>query len=192
MFQPAGNEFRKDTFCYLGSWHVYKMATTCVWRMAAADFIAPLFHQFFPNSTFPLTPRLVLSSRIFSLIRLAYPFFRVSLTEALAKEALSDKQRNHLTNLQLLCEWFIPKVRIVLLVLFLFFHTGRSLLQRLASPITCQLADRFMFILDFSSKSPFFGPKCPSWNIIDQLAIYSKCVNVFSGHAFGPKKGLFW
>ena len=110
MFQPKGNEFRKSTFCYLGSWHVYKMATTCVWRLAAADFIAPLFHQMFPNSTFPLSPRLVLSSRIFSLIRLAHPSFRPKLLEALAKKALSDKQKAHLTNLHMLCEWFIPKV----------------------------------------------------------------------------------
>ena len=110
MFQPVGQEFRKSTFCFLGMWHVYKMATTCVWRLAGADFMAPLFHQFFPNSKFPVSPRLVLSSRIFSLIRLAYPSFRPQLQEALAKEALSDKQKAHLNNLQLLCEWFIPKV----------------------------------------------------------------------------------
>lgn len=111
MFQPEGLEFRKSTFCYLGIWHVYKMATTCVWRLAGQHFLAPLFHVFFPNNKFPTSPRLVLSSRILSLIRLAYPFFRVQLERALAKEALSPKQKGHLTNLQLLCEWFIPKVR---------------------------------------------------------------------------------
>jgi hypothetical protein len=111
MFQPEGADFRKSTFCYLGIWHIYKMATTCVWRLAGPDFLAPLFHQFFPNSKFPSSPRLVLSSRILSLVRLAYPSFRQELKAALAKEALSDKQKGHLTNLQLLCEWFIPKVQ---------------------------------------------------------------------------------
>ena len=110
MFKPEGETFR-STFCYLGTWHVYKMATTCVWRLFGADFIAPLFHQFFPNSKFPVSPRLVLSSRILSLIRLSYPTFRPHLLSALAKEALTDKQKAHLLNLQQLCEWFIPKVR---------------------------------------------------------------------------------
>lgn len=111
MLKEEGTEiFRKSTFCFLGTWHVQKMASTCVWRMAAADFIAPLFHEFFPSSPFPWGPRLVLSTRIFSLIRLSYPSFRTELNAALAKEALTNIQRRHLVNLRALCEWFIPKV----------------------------------------------------------------------------------
>lgn len=125
LFQLAlqddvGSTFRKATFCFLGTWHVYKMASTCVWRMAAADFIAPLFHQFFPGVPFPWTPRLVLSSRVFSLIRLSYPNFKRSLDMALAKEALTDIQRGHLLNLRSICEWFIPKVSISFLCLSSF------------------------------------------------------------------------
>lgn len=106
----VGTIFRNSALCYLGTWHVMKMASTCVWRMAASDFIAPLFHQFFPNIPFPASPRLVLSTKIFSLIRLAYPSFREQLNNALQKEALSDIQKGHLVNLRSLCEWFIPKV----------------------------------------------------------------------------------
>ena len=106
----VGLSFRQNTFCYLGLWHVYKMASTCVWRMASADFIGPLFHQFFPNVAFPWGPRLVLSTQIFLLIRLAYPTFREELKQALDKEALTAQQKSHLVNLQALCEWFIPKV----------------------------------------------------------------------------------
>lgn len=110
MFKDVGDEFRKSAFCYLGSWHVYKMASTCVWRMFAADFFAPLFHQFFPNTPFPWSPRLVLSTRIFSLVRLAYPTFRVVLDKVIQKEALTDIQKKQLLNLRAICQWFIPKV----------------------------------------------------------------------------------
>ena len=110
MFKEVGEDFRKSTFCYLGVWHVYKMASTCVWRMFAADFIAPLFHQFFPNTPFPWSPRLVLSTRIFSLMRLAYPTFREQLDATINKEALTEIQKNHLLNLRSIFQWFIPKV----------------------------------------------------------------------------------
>lgn len=117
----VASEFRKSTFCYLGTWHVYKMASTCVWRMTAADFMAPLFHHFFPNTLFPWNPRLVLSTRILSLIRLSYPTFRDELANALAKESLTDIQRVHLVNLRSLCEWFIPRVSFSFGQLLLFF-----------------------------------------------------------------------
>jgi hypothetical protein len=120
--EEVGEDFRKSTFCYLGTWHIYKMASTCVWRMAGADFLAPLFHQFFPSTSYPWTPRLVLSTRILSLIRLSYPNFRQQLDDALKKEALTDIQSIHLRNLRSLCEWFIPKVSLnSLLPLFTLF-----------------------------------------------------------------------
>lgn len=112
MKEELASEFRKNTFCYLGTWHIYKMASTCVWRMFGADFIAPLFHDFFPKTLFPWNPRLVLSTRIFSLIRLTYPTFRNELKEALEKEALPEVERIHLVNLRSLCEWFIPRVSV--------------------------------------------------------------------------------
>lgn len=135
--EERADVFRKGTFCFLGAWHVQKMASTCVWRMAAADFIAPLFHEFFPNSPFPWAPRLVLSTRIFSLIRLSYPTFRAELKAALAKEALSPIQRGHLKNLHALCEWFIPKV-------YPFFFFGMSV---------------HSFVIRLSSSSSF-SPSC--------------------------------
>ena len=38
----VGDSFRKNTIVILGSWHIYKMATTCVWRLFGADFLGPL------------------------------------------------------------------------------------------------------------------------------------------------------
>ena len=85
----VGDSFRKTTIPLLGSWHIYKMATTCVWRLAAPDFLGPLFHLMFPNSKFLNNPRLVLASRILSLMRLAYPSFKPNLEAALARESKS-------------------------------------------------------------------------------------------------------
>lgn len=110
LLEEKAELFRKKTFCYLGTWHVSKMASTCVWRMYGADFLAPLFHDFFPTSPFPWSPRMVLSTRMFSLIRLAYPDFRYQLDFALNRPALTETQRKHLVNIRSLCEWFIPKV----------------------------------------------------------------------------------
>ena len=122
LLEEGAENFRKNTFCFLGTWHVFKMASTCVWRMAGPDFIAPLFHDFFPTSPFPWAPRLVLSTRIFSLIRLAYPSFRQQLNAALEKEALTNIQKSHLLNLRSLCEWLIPKVCIFFVLHLYFIH----------------------------------------------------------------------
>ena len=95
---------------YLGSWHIYKMITTCVWRLYAPSFIGPLFHMLFPNSKFPGNPRLILSSRILTLLRLAYPSISTQLANALARATESSAEHVHLTNLRHLFEYFIPKV----------------------------------------------------------------------------------
>lgn len=105
-----GDSFRKSTIVLLGSWHVYKMATTCIWRLAGPDFLGPLFHQMFPNSKYPSNPRLILASRILSMVRLAYPSFKPELKAAMEREGKTRFEKAHLRNLHDLCEWFIPKV----------------------------------------------------------------------------------
>ena len=94
----------------LGNWHLMKMVNICIWRLYAADFIAPLFHMLFPNAKFPWSPRMILVSRIFSLIRLTYPSWRAELETALQKEGLDATQKAHMMNLRDLCQWWIPKV----------------------------------------------------------------------------------
>ena len=91
--------------------------STCVWRLFAPDFIAPLFHTLFPNARFPIDPRLILSSRILSLLRLAYPSIKKLLDRALSKPGLAGREKIHLLNLQLLFEYYIPKV---------FYHTQQT------------------------------------------------------------------
>lgn len=125
----VGDSFRRSTIVLLGSWHIYKMATTCVWRLAGPDFIGPLFHQMFPTSKYPTNPRLVLATRILSLIRLAYPSFKPEVESALGREAKSRFEKAHLANLRDLCEWFIPKV--CYLLVFLLFGRGLRPMVRL-------------------------------------------------------------
>ena len=75
------------------------------------------------TSKYPTNPRLVLATRILSLIRLAYPSFKPEIESALGRETKSRFEKAHLANLRDLCEWFIPKV--CYLLVFLLF--GREL-----------------------------------------------------------------
>ena len=120
MYDASGEtlQFSQWACVALGTWHVYKMATVLVWRLAAADFIAPLFHVLFPRAPFKESPRLSVAARILSLIRLAYPSFKKELTEAIQTTPKSTSEYNHLLNLQYLCEWLIPKV----IPNFMIFH----------------------------------------------------------------------
>jgi hypothetical protein len=106
-----GDGFRQNSVAIFGTWHVMKMLSTVVWRAFQDDFIGPLFHTMFPNNPFPTTPRLIVCHRFFTLLRLAYPSFSNTVKLLLTKEGLAVKERNHLLNLQDMCEFFIPTVR---------------------------------------------------------------------------------
>ena len=112
MYDLSGEtkDFSQGSCIVLGNWHVYKMATTLLWRLAGADFIAPFFHSLFPRAAFRSNPRLTIAARILSLIRLAYPSFKEDLHDAIQTATKTSSQYIHLLNLQYLCEWLIPKV----------------------------------------------------------------------------------
>ncbi len=102
-------EFGNRILPVMGSWHIYKMASIQVWRLAASSFIGPFFHRLFPGAKLSNSPRLVICTRLLSLVRLAYPKFKAELEEGLRGELrLEDKAV--LQNLKDLCEYFIPWV----------------------------------------------------------------------------------
>jgi len=103
------------TVCHLmGHWHLLKQASLQIWRMGAAYFFGPFWHECYPSSKFYDKPSLKTINRILSLFRLAYPEIKPDLTRALGRSDLSQINRRHLTNLKQLLEWFIPKVLLVL------------------------------------------------------------------------------
>ena len=107
----AASELRKYTVCSLAWWHSYKWATKEIVKVFSSDFIAPWFHHLWPDREFSGAKiSHPANSTYLSYIRLAYPEFRVQLEEALARPALTDRQRTLLTNLTDLCQFFIPVV----------------------------------------------------------------------------------
>jgi len=93
----------------MGVWHVFKQASIQVYRLASAHFLAPWFHHSFPDRKFYSAPKLRAITHRLSLIRLSYPSWRKDLREALLLD-LPVGNRQHLLNLQLLVEYFIPLV----------------------------------------------------------------------------------
>ena len=138
--------------------HIYKMATTCVWRLFGADFLGPLFHQMFPNSKYPNNPRLVLAARILSMVRLAYPRFKPELDQAIAREAKSRHEKAHLQNLKDLCEWFIPKVDTFAFFLIVLWYCHMYTLHIKLISFMCTLCPAVA--VDFSLLSSKSSPAC--------------------------------
>jgi hypothetical protein len=107
----CGRLLRRYTSLSLAWWHNYKWATKQIVRVFAIDFIIPLFHHLFPDRGFAID-KISHTSLVtyLSYIRLSYDSFRPDLTAALARPDLTVIQRTQLTNLQDLCEFFIPVV----------------------------------------------------------------------------------
>lgn len=124
MYDRSGGGERLRTYagCSLAWWHSYKWATKRIMIVYASDFIAPFFHYLFPDRQFDASKCSHTSATtLLSYIRLAYPQFRTFLQQQLAKPTITIKQRTILQNLQHLCEFFIPVVRVCLIVT-LFSH----------------------------------------------------------------------
>ena len=113
----AGILLRRYTGLSLAWWHNCKWTTKLVMKVFADDFIAPMFHFLFPGKEFNVDKsRHTSNTTMLSYIRLAYPSFKEQLTSTLQDPTLSVRGKNLLTNLQSLCEYFIPTVYISLLV----------------------------------------------------------------------------
>jgi hypothetical protein len=97
----------------LGSWHPYKQANLIVWGHWGQRWFGPLFHDLIPNGKFFKSPRLITVATFFTYVRLAYPYFRNDLKNAMAKSK-GDTQvpatYAALLDLHQLLEFFIPVV----------------------------------------------------------------------------------
>lgn len=103
----------------LGLWHVYKQASIQVFKLAAADFLAPLWHVMFPDKKFYLDQRFRRVTNMLSLVRLSYPKWRDALHAALQRD-LPAAEKAHLENLFALVEYFIPLVSAMFVILLHF------------------------------------------------------------------------
>ena len=115
----------------LAWWHNYKWATKMICKVFSSDFFVPLYHHLFPDRQCNIAMLSHTSIVTFcNYIRLAYPTFREQLRQSLTGQ-LSTRQRVLLTNLTDLCEFFIPVVSFIYIivivvilcvfVLYLFF-----------------------------------------------------------------------
>ena len=102
---------RNHVFINLGLWHTYKHVSLLIWRKFGPTILAGLWHFMFPDGSWFSKPKLQTVTKIFTLIRLAYPLFKKNLEDALAKaHELKVQSRTCLKNLQDLVEYFIPAV----------------------------------------------------------------------------------
>ena len=93
-------------------WHNYKWATYRIMSVFGVDFIAPLFHNLFPDRSFDVKKMSVpAATAILSYIRLSYTAVKPELDAAIALgNSVNPTFMVLLLNLRDLFEYFIPVV----------------------------------------------------------------------------------
>ena len=112
----------------LAWWHNYKWATYRIMHVFGVDFIAPLFHNLFPDRNFDVKRMSVPSATaILSYIRLSYTNVKADLDAAINMgNSIHPAQMILLLNMRDMFEYFITTVSldvyayIVVLLLFYF------------------------------------------------------------------------
>jgi hypothetical protein len=105
--------------CVMGFWHIYKHASKSIYEIYANSFIAGCFLTLFPAAQFRARTRYLSSIvTVLSYIRLSYPMFRDQLIEALDDDDddMFASSKIHLNNLQALCEYIIPAVTYIFIL----------------------------------------------------------------------------
>ena len=116
--RQGGKRFRERCSVSLAWWHSFKWTTKAIMTVFSNDIIAPLFHYLFPTNQFSADKMKLTSQTTFlTYIRLAYPLFKIELTEAVNRVGLTVRQKTLLDNMYSLCEFFIPTVRILIYIL---------------------------------------------------------------------------
>ena len=89
----------------------------------SVDFIAPLFHNLFPDRSFDVKRMTVPSATaILSYIRLSYPNVRADLDSAIKMgNRILPSQMILLKNMRDMFEYFIPTVSLVVQLFIMFF-----------------------------------------------------------------------
>ena len=109
----GGRGLRQHNVCGLAWWHTYKHCAIEVWRKFANMLFAPLAHNLYPNGRFFLEgSSLVMIVMHFMYVWIAYAGFKQLLEQTLARDDLNDANRTALQDLQFLCEFAIPAVRV--------------------------------------------------------------------------------
>jgi hypothetical protein len=105
-----GATLRQKVFLSLGLWHNFKQASLLVWKAFALTFIGPAYHCLFPGRDMYMQPKLAHVTTILTIIRLSYPAWRNELRLLRARANLPESSCNHLHNICMLLEFFIPTV----------------------------------------------------------------------------------
>ena len=109
----VGKPMRQWMVVQLGTWHTYKQANTVVWSHWGSRVFGPLFNELVSNANFNRKARLSTIVRFFTIVRLAYPFFRTALDGALKKlkqDNTNPTATSILRDLKKLLVFFIPVV----------------------------------------------------------------------------------
>lgn len=106
-----GSVLRQKVFLALGLWHNFKQASLLVWKAFALTFIGPAYHCLFPGRDMYMQPKLVHITTILTMIRLSYPAWHGVLQRLRDRRDLPEVSVNHVHNLSMLLEFFIPTVR---------------------------------------------------------------------------------
>ena len=110
LFPGLGYSWQAWLCPLLGTWHLYKQASIWTFKLASKYFLAPLFHELYPNKRFYDHPKLKEITHMLSLVRLTYPLWQGELKAAREIPELPTKDQLHLMNLYQLAEFVIPKV----------------------------------------------------------------------------------
>lgn len=105
-----GALLHSKVFLALGLWHNFKQASLLIWKKFALDFIGPAYHCLFPGRDMYMHPRLAHITTILTYLRMSYPKWREKLLQFRLDPELPPSSENHVHNLTMLMEFFIPTV----------------------------------------------------------------------------------
>ena len=109
----SGIHLRKYVHASLALWHNYKWASAKLLQVFGRDFIAPLFHQIFPDRSIDISSMShSMISTLLSYMRLSFPSFRDDLKNQYENANHGSLKWTQLNNMWHLLEYFIPVVMI--------------------------------------------------------------------------------
>ena len=107
----SGIHLRKYVHASLALWHNYKWASAKVLQVFGRDFIAPLFHQLFPDRSIDISSMShSMVTTLLSYMRLSFSSFRDVLRIQYENTNPGSLKWTQLNNLWHLLEYFIPVV----------------------------------------------------------------------------------
>ena len=119
LYHPSnsGWKVRRHIFVHYAPWHVFKHCVYGVYRAWANSTFAFVFHSLHPDQVFRVHPKYLSQCvTMFQYLLVSYPSWKDVLENAIEECAEYEEfDRQHLKNLQLLMEFFIPAVRLIII-----------------------------------------------------------------------------